>query len=66
VSAGGKTPDVGSRTYAEVMREQLVRGEEKEVSVHAVAEKRINFKLGGAGFESRLWWKFLDENLGLG
>ncbi|KAL1462904.1 hypothetical protein WDU94_014707 [Cyamophila willieti] len=30
-STSGKTPDVGSRTYAEVMREQLVRGEEKEV-----------------------------------
>ena len=32
VIAGGKTPDVGSRTYTEIMREQLLRGEETEVS----------------------------------
>ncbi|KAF6208816.1 hypothetical protein GE061_014557 [Apolygus lucorum] len=28
---GGKTPDVGSRTYTEIMREQMVRGEETEI-----------------------------------
>lgn len=29
--AGGKTPDVGSRTYTEIMKEQMLRGEETEV-----------------------------------
>lgn len=29
--AGGKTPDVGSRTYTEIMKEQLLKGEENEV-----------------------------------
>lgn len=29
---GGKTPDVGSRTYSEIMREQQLRGEESDVS----------------------------------
>ena len=32
VIAGGKTPDVGSRTYPEIMREQLLKGEELEVN----------------------------------
>jgi hypothetical protein len=31
VFAGGKTPDLGSRTYTEIMKEQLLRGEETEV-----------------------------------
>jgi hypothetical protein len=31
VLAGGKTPDLGSRTYTEIMKEQLLRGEETEV-----------------------------------
>lgn len=29
---GGKTPDVGSRSYTEIMREQMLKGEEVEVS----------------------------------
>lgn len=28
---GGKTPDIGSRTYTEIMREQMFKGEEAEV-----------------------------------
>ncbi|XP_058806237.1 splicing factor 3B subunit 1 isoform X1 [Phymastichus coffea] len=28
---GGKTPDVGSRTYTEIMKEQLLKGEESEI-----------------------------------
>lgn len=28
---GGKTPDIGSRTYTEIMREQMLKGEETEV-----------------------------------
>uniref|UniRef100_A0A182J3Z3 Splicing factor 3B subunit 1 domain-containing protein n=1 Tax=Anopheles atroparvus TaxID=41427 RepID=A0A182J3Z3_ANOAO len=28
---GGKTPDVGSRSYTEIMREQMVKGEEAEL-----------------------------------
>uniref|UniRef100_A0A182SDN7 Splicing factor 3B subunit 1 domain-containing protein n=1 Tax=Anopheles maculatus TaxID=74869 RepID=A0A182SDN7_9DIPT len=28
---GGKTPDVGSRSYTEIMREQLLKGEEAEL-----------------------------------
>lgn len=28
---GGKTPDIGSRTFTEIMREQLLKGEETEV-----------------------------------
>lgn len=31
MSLGAKTPDVGSRTYTEIMREQLLRGEESDV-----------------------------------
>lgn len=31
--AGGKTPDVGSRTYAHIIREQQLRAEEQEVSI---------------------------------
>lgn len=30
---GGKTPDVGSRTYTEIMKEQYLRAEETEVSL---------------------------------
>lgn len=30
--AGGKTPDVGSRTYAHILREQQLRAEEQEVT----------------------------------
>lgn len=30
--SGGKTPDVGSRTYTEIMKEQYLRAEETEVS----------------------------------
>lgn len=29
--SGGKTPDVGSRTYTEIMKEQYLRAEETEV-----------------------------------
>lgn len=29
--SGGKTPDVKSRTYTQIMREQMLQGEEKEV-----------------------------------
>lgn len=32
IIAGGKTPDVGSRTYTEIMKEQYLRAEETEVS----------------------------------
>uniref|UniRef100_A0A6M2DTF6 Putative splicing factor 3b subunit 1 n=1 Tax=Xenopsylla cheopis TaxID=163159 RepID=A0A6M2DTF6_XENCH len=28
---GGKTPDLGSRTYTEIMREQMLKGEESEL-----------------------------------
>jgi len=31
LSLGGKTPDVGARTYVDVMREQHLRAEDKEV-----------------------------------
>ncbi len=31
--AGGKTPDVGSRTYAHIIREQQLRAEEQEVTI---------------------------------
>lgn len=32
VISGGKTPDVGSRMYSQIMREQMLKGEESEVS----------------------------------
>ncbi|EEB13765.1 U2 snRNP component prp10, putative [Pediculus humanus corporis] len=35
---GGKTPDVGSRSYTEIMKEQMLRGEESEVR-KKIAEK---------------------------
>ncbi|XP_001602756.1 splicing factor 3B subunit 1 isoform X1 [Nasonia vitripennis] len=35
---GGKTPDVGSRTYTEIMKEQLLKGEESELR-KKIAEK---------------------------
>lgn len=28
---GGKTPDIGSRTYSQIMQEQKLKGEESEV-----------------------------------
>jgi len=28
---GGKTPEVGSRTYTDIMREQMLKGEENEM-----------------------------------
>ncbi|XP_067641774.1 splicing factor 3B subunit 1 [Eurosta solidaginis] len=28
---GGKTPDIGSRTYPDIMREQMLKGEENEI-----------------------------------
>lgn len=28
---GGKTPDIGSRTYTDIMREQMLKGEENEL-----------------------------------
>ena len=31
--AGGKTPDVGSRTYAHIIREQQLRAEEQQVTL---------------------------------
>lgn len=31
ICIGGKTPDIGSRTYTEIMREQMLKGEEMEV-----------------------------------
>lgn len=31
VCLGGKTPDVGSRTYSQIMQEQKLKGEENEV-----------------------------------
>lgn len=31
--AGGKTPDVSSRTYTQIMREQMLAGEETEVFI---------------------------------
>lgn len=33
VFAGGKTPDVNARGYTQIMKEQLLRGEENEVSI---------------------------------
>lgn len=39
--SGGKTPDVGSRSYTEIMKEQLLRGEENEVSFEQIFWKNI-------------------------
>lgn len=36
VVTGGKTPDIGSRSYPEIMREQLLNVEETEVSTHDI------------------------------
>lgn len=45
--AGGKTPDVGSRTYTQIMREQMLKGEESEVSAAgAEAAARHGSKTG--------------------
>lgn len=32
VLAGGKTPDLNARGYTQIMKEQLLRGEENEVT----------------------------------
>lgn len=42
---GGKTPDMGSRTYTEIMREQRIKGEEAEVSFYKglISELFISF-----------------------
>lgn len=42
-SIGGKTPDVGSRTYSQIMREQQLRGEESEVSGVSDLIDGVNF-----------------------
>lgn len=36
VNIGGKTPDIGSRTYTEIMREQMLKGEEMEVCYYTL------------------------------
>lgn len=43
--SGGKTPDVGSRTYTEIMKEQLLKGEESEVNtaIFHFTKKLISF-----------------------
>ncbi|XP_046992506.1 splicing factor 3B subunit 1 [Schistocerca americana] len=37
---GGKTPDLGSRTYTEIMKEQLLRGEETELRKKLVEKSK--------------------------
>ncbi|PNF36634.1 Splicing factor 3B subunit 1 [Cryptotermes secundus] len=37
---GGKTPDLGSRTYTEIMKEQLLRGEETELRKQIVEKSK--------------------------
>ncbi|XP_055840531.1 splicing factor 3B subunit 1 isoform X1 [Episyrphus balteatus] len=37
---GGKTPDVGSRTYTDIMREQLLKGEENELRKKIVEKSK--------------------------
>ncbi|GFG37140.1 hypothetical protein Cfor_05800 [Coptotermes formosanus] len=37
---GGKTPDLGSRTYTEIMKEQLLRGEETELRKQLVEKSK--------------------------
>lgn len=46
VLAGGKTPEVNARGYTQIMKEQLLRGEENEVSVKVlqkVSKKYVIF-----------------------
>lgn len=50
--SGGKTPDVGSRTYTEIMKEQYLRAEETEVS-HLF---RTSKKLGIINFYNMAQW----------
>lgn len=45
--AGGKTPDVSSRTYTQIMQEQMLKGEESEVCfrnciLHVLIERFAN------------------------
>lgn len=47
---GGKTPDVGSRTYTDIMREQLLKGEENELR-RKIAEKSKEGTLVKTNFE---------------
>lgn len=39
--SGGKTPDVGSRSFKDIMREQQLKGEESEVSLEAAECNRL-------------------------
>lgn len=34
VVPGGKTPDVSSRDYSQILREQILKGEESQVDMH--------------------------------
>ncbi|XP_065345742.1 splicing factor 3B subunit 1 isoform X1 [Cloeon dipterum] len=52
---GGKTPDVGSRTFTEIMREQMLRGEESEVR-KKIAEKAKDGTLNGDKPKKRGRW----------
>lgn len=49
---GAKTPDVGSRTYTQIMREQQLRGEETEVSSFILIALIIIFKAPQAAEQS--------------
>lgn len=45
VYSGGKTPDVSSRTYTQIMREQLLKGEESEVTIISTMDSSDLFSL---------------------
>lgn len=53
--SGGKTPDVGSRSFKDIMREQQLKGEESEVSLEcALSDHRLNCNyLSAYSFERR-------------
>lgn len=37
---GGKTPDIGSRTYTDIMREQMLKGEESELRLKIMEKSK--------------------------
>lgn len=63
VLTGGKTPDVGSRTYTQIMREQMLKGEEVEVRIlEATALQQHHANTNSSSLCPQLRKKILEKS----
>lgn len=58
---GGKTPDTGSRTYTQIMREQMLKGEESEVKLLLNSRILFSFIISFFLFQFQLRKKILEK-----